>query len=102
MVQRRDDVVLRMRVGVARAVLRHVGGRKAARVEGDAAEAAREEAQLRLPAAVVAGELVHEHERRAAAALLEIQAGGPPPPRRGARTLPPSSIVSSTQGATPQ
>src|SRR5258706_11008049 len=75
MVQHRDDVIPRMRLRIARAVLRYVGGRKAARVVGDAAEVAREEAQLRLPAAVIAGELVHEHERRAAAALLVIQAG---------------------------
>src|SRR5258707_12072379 len=79
MVQHRDDVIPRMRLRIARAVLRYVGGRKAARVVGDAAEVAREEAQLRLPAAVIAGELVHEHERRAAAALLVIQAGGVPP-----------------------
>src|SRR5258708_27203939 len=80
MVQHRDDVIPRMRLRIARAVFRHVGGRKAARVVGDAAEVAREEAQLRLPAAVIAGELVHEHERRAAAALLVIQAGAGPPP----------------------
>src|SRR5258708_26145463 len=79
MVQHRDDVIPRMRLRIARAVLRYVGGRKAARVVGDAAEVAREEAQLRLPAAVIAGELVHEHERRAAAALLVIQADGAPP-----------------------
>src|SRR5258706_16291632 len=76
MVQHRNDVIPRMRLGVARSIFRHVGGRKAARVVGDAAEVAREEPQLRLPAAVIAGELVHEHERRAAAALLVIQAGG--------------------------
>src|SRR2546425_6642390 len=75
MVQHRNNVVACMRLRVARAVFRHVGGRKAARVEGDAAEVAREKAQLRLPAAVIAGEFVHEHERRAAAGLLEIQAG---------------------------
>src|SRR5260221_11923218 len=75
MVQHRDDVIPCMRLRIARAVLRYVGGRKAARVVGDAAEVAREEAHLRLPAVVIAGELVHEHERRAAAALLVIQAG---------------------------
>ncbi len=67
------DVVARARLRVALDILGHVGGRIAARVVGDAAVAAREVAQLRLPAAVVAGELVHEHDRRAAAGLLVVE-----------------------------
>src|SRR5690606_16040700 len=52
---------------------RHVRGRVAARVERDAAIAAREESELRLPASIVAGELVYEHDRRAAARFLVVE-----------------------------
>src|SRR2546426_9054059 len=38
--------------------------RKAARIEGDATEVAREKAHLRLPAAIVAGEFMDEQQRR--------------------------------------
>ena len=72
-VEHAADVVARARLRVALEVLGHVGGRIAARVVGDAAVAAREVAHLRLPAAVVAGELVHEDDRRAAAGLLVVQ-----------------------------
>src|SRR3954468_14596322 len=67
-----------MLLGVAPAVVRHVGGWKAARVIGDAAEVAREKAKLRLPAAVVAGKLVDEEHGRAAARFLVIEPGAIP------------------------
>src|SRR5262249_7306923 len=53
--------------------LRHVGRRIAARIVGDAAVGPAEIAQLRLPRADVAGELVHEHDRNAGADLLVIE-----------------------------
>ena len=60
-----QDVVAAALLRIALDVRWHVRRRIAARVVGDAAVAAREMAHLRLPAAVVAGELVHEHDRRA-------------------------------------
>src|SRR5256885_5503342 len=50
------------------------GGQITARVGGDAAVAAREKAQLRLVAAIVAGEFMHEDDRVAGAGLLVIEA----------------------------
>src|SRR3989454_12777628 len=47
--------------------------RKAARIEGDATEVAREKAHLRLPAAIVAGEFMDEQQRHAAARCLVIE-----------------------------
>src|SRR5438034_5815062 len=73
MIQHRDDVVARVGLGIARRILRHVGGRKAARIEGDATEVAREKAHLRLPAAIVAGEFMDEQQRHAAARCLVIE-----------------------------
>jgi hypothetical protein len=67
------DVVTGARLGIAGRVLRHLGGRPASRIEGDATVAPREIAHLRLPAAIVAGELVHEDDRRTAARLLVIE-----------------------------
>src|SRR5439155_14013574 len=68
------DIVARPFLRIARPVLGHVRGRIAARVEGDAAVAAREKAQLRLVTAAVAGEFMHEHNRVAGAGLLVIEA----------------------------
>src|SRR5207248_10770263 len=68
------DVVARTLLGIAVPVFRHIGGRIAARVVPDAAIQACEVAQLRLPAAQVAAEFVHEDERRAGARLLVLQA----------------------------
>jgi hypothetical protein len=61
------------RLGVALGVVRDVGRREAARVVGHAAEVAREEAHLRLPATVVARKLVDEEQRRAGAGVFEIE-----------------------------
>ena len=74
MIQHRDHVVAEFLVAVGVGRRRHVGRRIAARRIGDAAIAPREVAHLRLPGAPVAGELVHEQERRAAARLLVVQA----------------------------
>jgi hypothetical protein len=74
-VEYRDRIVARMRLRIAFAIFRDVGGRKAARRVGDAAEAAREEAHLRLPASVIACEFVDEKNRRAAAGFFVVEAG---------------------------
>src|SRR5579862_524086 len=68
------DVVARPLLRILIPVLRHVGGRIAARVERDAAVAPREIAQLRLVAADVAGEFVDEDDRVAGAGFLVIEA----------------------------
>src|SRR5207302_8685428 len=59
---------------VARPVLGDIRGRITARIEGDAAVTTREKAQLRLVAAIVAGEFMHEDDRVAGAGLLVIEA----------------------------
>src|SRR5438046_2703817 len=61
------------RVRVALELLRDVGGRIAARVIRDAAIAAREMAQLRLPAAMIARELVDEHDGCARAGFFIVE-----------------------------
>src|SRR5258708_31945005 len=50
--------------------LRHIGGRIAARIDGDAPIVTRGIAHLRLPRAIVAGELMDEDDRNAFAGLL--------------------------------
>src|SRR5438270_208947 len=64
------DVVARTLLGIAVPVFRHFGGRIAPRVVPDAAIQACEVAHLRLPAAQVAAEFMHEDERGAGARLL--------------------------------
>jgi hypothetical protein len=51
----------------------HVGWRIAARGVGDAAVAAREVSDLRFPAAMVAGELMHEQQPLAGPGALHVQ-----------------------------
>src|SRR5215471_6393647 len=68
-----DRVSHDVHVGVSRWVARHVGRSVAARRVGDAAIAPAELAQLRFPAAMVAGELVYEQNRRALTDLLVIE-----------------------------
>src|SRR6185295_8147933 len=63
-VQHGKDVVPRPRLRIALRVLGHLRGRVAPGVVGDAAVTAREVAELRLPAAMVARELVHEDDGR--------------------------------------
>ena len=67
------DVVARPLLRVSPPILRHVGRRIAARVERDNAVAPREKPQLRLVAAVIAGEFVHEHDRVAGPGLFVIE-----------------------------
>ena len=67
------DVVAGARLRVLRDVVRHVGGRIAARVVGDAAVAPAEMAKLRLPGAHVACKFVHEQDRRAGSDLVVIK-----------------------------
>jgi hypothetical protein len=74
-IQHRDRVVARVVLRVALRVVRNVRGRKPARGIADAAEVAREEAHLRLPAAMVAGELVDEDHRVTAARFLVVETG---------------------------
>ena len=68
-----DDVVARSGLRVFLDVVGNVRRRIAAGVVRDAAVAPREVPQLRLPAPVVAGELVHEDHRVAAAGLLVVE-----------------------------
>ena len=65
MIEHGDGVAHHVLVAVGVARRRHVGRRIAARGIGDAAVALAEFAELRLPAAMVAGEFVHEQDRRA-------------------------------------
>src|SRR4051794_25412424 len=60
MIEHRGDVVRSARLGVRACGLRDIRGRIAPRVKGDAAVALSEVAQLRLPAAMIPGELVHK------------------------------------------
>jgi hypothetical protein len=73
MIEHRLDVGGCAGLGIADRVLGHFRGRVAAGIKGDAAVAAGEVAQLGLPAAMVAGELVHEDHRKARAGLLVVQ-----------------------------
>ena len=61
--------LLHVALGADRYVARHVP----ACAVGDTAVRARKVAQLRLPTAVIAGELVHEHDWRAAAGLFVVE-----------------------------
>src|SRR5262249_11383259 len=69
-VEHRKDVVAGAVLRIALRLRRHVGGRVTAGVVGNAAVAPAEMAQLRLPRAVVAGELMYEHDRRTRTDLL--------------------------------
>ncbi len=68
------DVVPGAVLRIARRVLRHVRGRIAARVVGDAAIAPPEIAHLAFVAAIVVGEFVDEDDRRPRPGLLVIEA----------------------------
>jgi hypothetical protein len=71
---RRGDVGNRVLLPVQRRVVRHVGGRVAARRVGHATVLAREEADLLFPFTVVRTELVDEDDRKSGARLLVVQA----------------------------
>ena len=60
MIEQGDGVTHHVLVAVGRRIARHVGRRIAARRVGDAAVALAEFAHLRLPAAVVGREFMHE------------------------------------------
>src|SRR5258708_6684622 len=72
-IEHAEDVVPRALLGIALCIRRHLRRRVTACVIGNAAVAAREMAQLRLPGAPVAGEFVHEYDRRSGTALLVMQ-----------------------------
>ena len=72
-VEHGQDVVGGHVLAVGRGLLRHVGWRVAAGREADRAVAAAEMVQLQRPAAVVAGELVNEDQRRAVPGFLYEQ-----------------------------
>src|SRR5690348_10559146 len=74
MIQHAEDIVGGAGLRIGRDLLRHIGRREAARIEGNCAIALAEMSELRLEAPDVAGELVDEDHRTAAAGLLEIQA----------------------------
>ena len=73
MIEHRNRVSHDVHVAVSRRIARHVGRFVSARRVGDAAIALAELAQLRFPAAMVAGELVHEQNRHALADLFVIE-----------------------------
>src|SRR5689334_6660020 len=73
MVEYRPDVVGGTVLRVGRRVLRHVGGRIAPGIEGDAAITLPEVPHLRLPAPEVAGEFMDEDHRRAGPRFFDIQ-----------------------------
>ena len=72
-IEHRHRVAHDVVVAVDIRVCRHIGRRVAARRIGDAAVALAELAHLRLPAAVVGGEFVHEQNGRALPDLLVIK-----------------------------
>lgn len=73
-VEHGDAIAHPMQIGIGIGVIRHVGRRIAARRISDAAAALAEFAHLRLPAAVVAGKFVHEHDGRALPDFLVVKA----------------------------
>src|SRR6185312_3220777 len=74
MVEHRRDVIGGARLRIGAGTLRHLGGRVAAGVEGDAAIALAEMTELRLPAPEIAGELMNKDDRRPCAGLLVVEA----------------------------
>src|SRR6476620_7801338 len=74
MIENRADVVRGAALRIVGLVLRHVGGRITTRVERNAAIALAEMPHLRLPAAGIAGELMHEDQRLSGTCLLVVQA----------------------------
>jgi hypothetical protein len=73
MIEHGDAIAHHMLVGVGIAVGRRVRRRIATRGIGDAAIALAEFAHLLLPAAVIAGEFMHEQNRRALTDLFVIE-----------------------------
>jgi hypothetical protein len=73
MVECGDAIAHHMQIGIGLRIGRHVGRRIAARGISDAAMALAEFAHLRLPAAMVGSEFVHEQDRRARSGFLVIQ-----------------------------
>src|SRR6218665_1617883 len=73
-IHHRSDVVGRGRLRIALHILRHIRRPIAARAESHALMAAREVTHLWLPTAMVAAELVHEHDRRTIAGALVVKA----------------------------
>ena len=73
MIEHRGDVVRSARLGVRACGVGDVRGRIAPRVKGDAAVTLSEVAQLRLPAAMIPGELVHKNNCGTGAGLLVMQ-----------------------------
>ncbi len=72
-VEDRENVVARAILRIARWIRGNVGRRIAAGIIGDASIAPAEMAHLGLVAAIVAGELVHEHDRQARAGLFVVE-----------------------------
>ena len=72
-IEHRADVVARAILRIVLAVFRHVGGRIAARIEGDAAIVFREMTNLLLVRAKVAGKFVNKNDRNAFAGFFVIE-----------------------------
>src|SRR5215216_2292881 len=73
MIQHALYVIASTRLRVGRNIPRYVGWRPAPRVEHDAAVAPSEIANLQLPTAIVASELVNEDDRSSAASFLVVE-----------------------------
>jgi hypothetical protein len=67
------DILHRLTLRVRRGILRHVGGRIAASIEGNRAIAPAEESYLRRPAPRFAGELVNEDHRDPVPSLFVVE-----------------------------
>src|SRR5271166_7192102 len=102
MIQHGGDVVGRAVLRILPHILRHIRRRIAAGVVRDCAVALAEMAQLRLPAPEVAGEFVHEDDRRPGACILVIELHpviGSGVRHASPQTLPHTSSTISTRRA---
>src|SRR4051794_32174519 len=72
-IEHRADIVARPILRIFFAVLRHVGGRIAARVDGDAAIVARKVTHLLLPGTIVSRKLMDEDDRDPSSGLLVVK-----------------------------
>jgi hypothetical protein len=81
------NILHRLTLRVRRRLLRHVGGRIAASIEGNRAIAPAEEPYLRRPAPRFAGELVNEDHRDAVPSLFVVEMDGVDEPCRHRRQL---------------
>jgi len=84
---RGPNIVARPLLRIMAGILRHVGGRIAASIEGNRAIAPAEEPYLRRPASRFAGELVNEDHRDAVPSLFVVEIDAVDEPCRHVRQL---------------